>query len=101
MKIEGNRVPDFLDRHGVLHTVHVKPHGMSRADYLRADPVINPSFDPSGEIVNRVVEVVEPTNRVVDDCSPEAMPDSAFNRRLDGDPEPIKFGSLEADHGVW
>lgn len=101
MRVEGNRVPDFLDRHGVLCTVHRKPPGMSQADYLEADPVINPNFDPSKEIVNGVAEVVESTNRVVDDCSPEAMSDSAFNRRLDGDPEPIKFGSLEADHGVW
>jgi len=101
MRVEGNRVPDFFDRHGVLRTVHRKPLVMSQADYLEADPVINPSFDQSGEVVNGVVEVVKPTNRLIDDCSSEAMSDSAFNRRLNGDSEPVKFGSLEADHGVW
>ncbi|MDO8260288.1 MAG: hypothetical protein Q7T50_02175 [Candidatus Magasanikbacteria bacterium] len=100
MRVEGNRVPDFLDRHGVLCIVYRKLPVMSQADFLEAGSVINPSFDQSKEPVGGVVEVVEPTNRLIDDCSREAMSESAFSRRLDGDP-PIKFGSLEADHGVW
>lgn len=100
MKIEGNRVPDFFDSHGVLHTIHRRPHGMSQADYLEAGPVVNPNFDPSREPFGGV-KVVEPINRVIDDCSPETMSDSVFCSHLEGDSEPIKVGSLEADLGVW
>lgn len=101
MKIEGNRVPDFLDKGGVLRTVHRKPPAISRADYLEAEPVINPSFDLPREQVDQVVEVVELASGVINDCSPKVMSESAFNRHLSGDPEPIKFGSLEVDHEIW
>lgn len=101
MRVEGNRVPDFLDMGGVLRTVHRKPPRMSQADYLRADPVVNPNFDPSSVPVNNAVEVVEQASGVINDCSPEAMSDTTFNSHLEGDSKPFKAGFSEADYGVW
>ncbi len=96
MRVEGE-LPEYFDIKGVLHT---KPK-MSERDYLNAKHGANPNYDPAHAQVDGVITVEEPTDGVVNDYSRDAISDSAFNRRLNGDSEPVKFGSLEVDHGVW
>lgn len=80
----GRRIPDFLDVHGRIRTIHFPPgRRISREEYLSEVPPINPDGNAAFvRLVGNNNQEQDRSKEIVKDVSPDAMSDAIFEIHL-------------------